>query len=48
MGRPEPERRVGADEAGAWIERTLSGGDTLRTGVVWRLERFQLARRGGL
>jgi hypothetical protein len=33
------------DEAGAWIERTLSGGVTLRTGVVWRLERSQFARQ---
>jgi outer membrane receptor protein involved in Fe transport len=32
------------DEAGAWIERTLSGV-TLRSGVVWRLERFLFARQ---
>jgi hypothetical protein len=33
------------DEAGAWIERTLPGGVTLRTGAVWRLERFPFARQ---
>jgi hypothetical protein len=33
------------DEAGAWIERLLPGGVTLRTGVVWRLERLPSARQ---
>jgi carboxypeptidase family protein/TonB-dependent receptor-like protein len=33
------------DEAGAWIERSLPGGATLRTGAIWRLERFPFARQ---
>ena len=33
------------DEAGAWIEQTLPGGVTVRTGTVWRLERFQITRQ---
>jgi len=33
------------DEVGAWIERTLAGGVVLRTGVVWRLERFPFTRQ---
>lgn len=33
------------DEAGAWIERTFPGAVTLRTGIIWRLERFQFARQ---
>ena len=33
------------DEAGAWLERVLPGDVTLRTGVVWRLERDQFARQ---
>jgi hypothetical protein len=32
------------DEAGAWIERSLPGGVALRTGAIWRLERFHYAR----
>jgi outer membrane receptor protein involved in Fe transport len=33
------------DEAGAWIERSLSSGVALRTGAIWRLERFPYARQ---
>ena len=33
------------DEAGAWIERSLPGGVALRTGAIWRLERFPYARQ---
>jgi outer membrane receptor protein involved in Fe transport len=33
------------DEAGAWIERSLRGGVALRTGAIWRLERFPFARQ---
>ena len=33
------------DEISGWIEHTLPAGVTLRSGVVWRLERFQLARQ---
>jgi hypothetical protein len=33
------------DEAGAWIERSLPGGVALRTGAIWRLERFPFARQ---
>jgi hypothetical protein len=33
------------DEAGAWIERSLPGGVALRTGGIWRLERFPFARQ---
>ena len=33
------------DEAGAWIERELSAGIGLRTGVVWRRERSPFARQ---
>lgn len=33
------------DEAGAWIEQSLPGGVALRTGAVWRLERFPYARQ---
>lgn len=33
------------DEAGAWIERLLPGGVALRTGAIWRLERFPFARQ---
>ena len=33
------------DEAGAWIERTLRGGVSLRAGAVWRLERLPSARQ---
>ena len=33
------------DEAGAWIERSLHGGVALRTGAIWRLERFPYARQ---
>lgn len=33
------------DEAGAWIERGLPGGVALRTGAIWRLERFPFARQ---
>ena len=33
------------DEAGAWIEHALPGGITVRTGAVWRLERFPFARQ---
>jgi hypothetical protein len=33
------------DEAGAWIERSLPGGVAVRTGAIWRLERFPFARQ---
>ncbi len=33
------------DEAGAWLEHALPGSVILRSGVVWRLERFQFARQ---
>jgi hypothetical protein len=33
------------DEVGAWLERTVLDGFTLRTGLVWRLERFPSARQ---
>ena len=33
------------DEAGAWIERALPGGITLRTGGVWRFEQSPFARQ---
>lgn len=33
------------DEAGAWIERALRGGTTLRTGAIWRVERSPFARQ---
>lgn len=33
------------DEAGAWIEQSLRGGVALRTGAIWRLERFPFARQ---
>ena len=33
------------DEAGAWIEQSLPGAVALRTGGIWRLERFQFARQ---
>jgi hypothetical protein len=33
------------DEAGAWIERSIPGGIALRTGAIWRLERFPFARQ---
>ena len=33
------------DEAGAWIERAFHRGVTLRTGVLWRLERYPFARQ---
>src|SRR6185436_600561 len=33
------------DEVGAWVERALPAGVTLRAGAVWRLERFQFARQ---
>ena len=33
------------DEAGAWIERSLPGGVAIRTGAIWRLERFPFARQ---
>jgi outer membrane receptor protein involved in Fe transport len=33
------------DEAGAWIEQSLPGGVALRTGAIWRLERFPFARQ---
>jgi len=33
------------DEAGAWLERTLPGSVTLRTGGVWRFERSPFARQ---
>jgi hypothetical protein len=33
------------DEAGAWLERLLPGGVALRTGAIWRLERFPYARQ---
>jgi hypothetical protein len=33
------------DEVGAWIERSLPGGVDLRSGAIWRLERFPFARQ---
>jgi hypothetical protein len=33
------------DEAGAWLERRLPAGVTLRTGAVWRLERDPFMRQ---
>jgi hypothetical protein len=42
----DPELKLPVlDEAGAWIERTLSGSITLRSGVVWRRARFLFARQ---
>ena len=42
----DPEMKLPVlDEAGAWIERAVSDGVTLRTGVVWRRERFLFARQ---
>lgn len=33
------------DEAGAWIEHAFPGAVILRSGIIWRLERFQFARQ---
>ena len=33
------------NEAGAWVERSLPGGVAVRTGAIWRLERFPFARQ---
>jgi carboxypeptidase family protein/TonB-dependent receptor-like protein len=42
----DPELKLPVlDEAGGWIERSLAGGVALRTGAIWRLERFPFVRQ---